>query len=241
MRDEQWWKILSAIKREKDLNGDNIIEKIKEKLKAEGGDEYKKWKGAGFDVNYLFQVVFLDRENGQTLLHLAARDARTEIVRALLKVKRIDVNIVVEEGWTPLHLAAKNGQVEIVSTLVERKANVNAIAKDGNTPLHDAAILGHIEVVKALLANGADSLLKDKHGRTPRDLLKNESGITPGDLLEDEYSIPIDLAANDIENLLKEAEEKQLKQQATTRSFIANCIIKHCCCSGTFRNRDGCS
>jgi predicted DNA-binding ribbon-helix-helix protein len=35
MKDEQWWKILSAIEKEKDLNRDNVIEKIKEELKAE--------------------------------------------------------------------------------------------------------------------------------------------------------------------------------------------------------------
>jgi len=35
------------------LNEDDVIEKVKEKLKAENGeDKYKEWEKAGFDVNH---------------------------------------------------------------------------------------------------------------------------------------------------------------------------------------------
>jgi|GEM_PF-5810426 len=71
MKDEQWWKILSAIEKEKDLNRDNVIEKIKEELKAEDKNWYKKWEKAGFGVNYLFEVesnVFIQCEDGSLIL-----------------------------------------------------------------------------------------------------------------------------------------------------------------------------
>lgn len=57
MNYEQWKRMLSAVDKEEGLSKDNVIERIKEKLKAENGeDEYKKWEEAGFDVNYLFEV-----------------------------------------------------------------------------------------------------------------------------------------------------------------------------------------
>ncbi|MDR0773684.1 MAG: hypothetical protein LBE46_05230 [Wolbachia pipientis] len=57
MNYKQWKRMLSAVDKEEGLSKDNVIEKIKEKLKAENGeDEYKKWEEAGFDVNYLFEV-----------------------------------------------------------------------------------------------------------------------------------------------------------------------------------------
>ncbi|WP_341822490.1 hypothetical protein [Wolbachia endosymbiont (group A) of Clivina fossor] len=52
---------------------------------------------------------------------------------------------------------------------------------------------------KILIANGADPLLKNKDGKTPRDLAERDF----------------------IKKLLKEAEEKQLKQQALNKSISA--------------------
>lgn len=45
---------------------------------------------------------------------------------------------------------------------------------DGMTPLHKAASESKIEVVEVLLKYGADKALKDKHGRTPKDLAKEQ-------------------------------------------------------------------
>ncbi|WP_406831117.1 ankyrin repeat domain-containing protein [Wolbachia endosymbiont (group A) of Bibio marci] len=89
-----------------------------------------------------------------TLLHLAAEEGCTEIVKVLLQAKGIDINAANEFGQTPLHLAAEEG---------------------------------HTEIVKILIENGADPLIKDEHGKTPRDLATND----------------------DMKGLLKEAEETQ--------------------------------
>ncbi|MDR3131578.1 MAG: ankyrin repeat domain-containing protein [Rickettsiales bacterium] len=279
MNYDQWEKILNAVNDDKDLNKDNVIEKVKEKLEAKDKDEYQKWGEAGFDVNYLFQV----EDETLTLLHLAACGNLGSVTSALLGIKGVNVNAVNECKETPLHRAADNGHKDVVEVLLKNKVNINAIDEDrcaplhraagnghkdvvevllrdkanvnaidedrctslhraasngyedvvevllrnkanvdavdenGWTPLHWAARCGYIEVAKALIENGADPLLKDKDGNIPRDLARD----------------------NDIKKPLKDAEKEQLG--ATTRSFVVNCIIKYCCCSGTFRNRDGCS
>lgn len=228
MKDEQWWKILSAIEKEKDLNRDNVIEKIKEELKAEDKNWYKKWEKAGFGVNYLFEVesnVFIQcedgslilfkdfededfednaftqpKDNGLTLLYLAVYNNLGNTINALLKAEGINVNAVHTSYLrTPLHCAVRNGRTKIVNTLIENEVNVNAEDENRFTPLHLAAYHGHIEVVKILIANSADPLLKNKDGKTPRDLAERDF----------------------IKKLLKEAEEKQLKQQALNKSISA--------------------
>ncbi|MDR2832025.1 MAG: ankyrin repeat domain-containing protein [Rickettsiales bacterium] len=82
MEYKQWKEILSAVSKETDLSRDNVIEKIKEKLKAENGeDEYKKWEEAGFDVNHLFE----GKDDKLTLLHLAASRGYAKIVNLLIE------------------------------------------------------------------------------------------------------------------------------------------------------------
>lgn len=153
MKYEQWKEILSAIDNEADLSKDNVIEKVKEKLKVIDSSAYEEWEKTDFDVNYLFQV-----ENIQcALLHFVAYDNLGNVAGALLKVEGI---------------------------------NVNTKGKDGGTPLHFAAQDGHKEIVDALLAKGADVNAKNNRGETPRDLA----------------------VVDDIERLLKAAEEKQLKK-----------------------------
>ncbi|WP_405197145.1 ankyrin repeat domain-containing protein [Wolbachia endosymbiont (group A) of Andrena hattorfiana] len=114
---------------------------------------------------------------------------------------KVDAKANVEEfkGYTPLHCAGEGGHTKIARILIANRANVNAKADHlektkGITPLHRAAVKGHTEAVKILIANGADPLLKNKDGKTPRDLAERDF----------------------IKKLLKEAEEKQLVHQAFT-------------------------
>lgn len=54
MEREKWIEILSAVNAETDLNKDNVIEKIGEKLQKEFPSVYEEWDGKNFDVNHLF-------------------------------------------------------------------------------------------------------------------------------------------------------------------------------------------
>ena len=60
----------------------------------------------------------------QTVLHVASKSARLEIVDLLVKYKA-DINANDMDGFTPLHLAAMYGNIQVVKKLVETNADVN--------------------------------------------------------------------------------------------------------------------
>ena len=60
----------------------------------------------------------------QTVLHVASKSARLEIVDLLVKYKA-DINASDMDGFTPLHLAAMYGNIQVVKKLVETNADVN--------------------------------------------------------------------------------------------------------------------
>lgn len=70
-------------------------------------------------------------------------------------------------GLTCLHVAAKTGSCKVIRMLIEDfNIDVNLVAaKSKFTPLHCAASTGQLEAVRMLLLQGADSKLKDGHGR----------------------------------------------------------------------------
>ncbi len=194
MKDEQWWKILSAIEKEKDLNRDNVIEKIKEELKAEDKNWYKKWEKAGFGVNYLFEVesnvfircedgsliLFKDfededfednaftqpKDNGLTLLYLAVYNNLGNTINALLEVEGININIVDKYGCTLLHVASLRGNIGVVNYLIEKGATVDVKDSFSRTPLHSATEGGCKKVVDFLIEKGADVNAVDTSGQT---------------------------------------------------------------------------
>ena len=47
-------QILSIVNRENDLNGNNIVEKIKEELKKRDLPAYQEWEKKDFNINYEF-------------------------------------------------------------------------------------------------------------------------------------------------------------------------------------------
>ncbi|QOD38382.1 ankyrin repeat domain-containing protein [Candidatus Wolbachia massiliensis] len=190
MKYEQWEEILWAINDETDLSKDNVIEKIKQKLELGNKDEYEKWREADLDVNHRFEEEDMGRF---TLLHLATRHEAASVVNALLGVEEIDVNAVVGRlEWTPLHEAAASICKETIDALLKsKKINVNAVDKDGRTHLHWAAYYNCKKIARSFIANGADPSSKDNEGQTPRDLA----------------------GYDDVKEFLKEAEEKQLREQ----------------------------
>ncbi|WP_353283628.1 ankyrin repeat domain-containing protein [Wolbachia endosymbiont (group A) of Pogonocherus hispidulus] len=158
----KWLEILSAINSDNDLNRDNIIEKIKEKLKAIDPTTYKEWKKFDFNVNYWINNC-VER---CTLLHIAAGNGYIKAVKTLLEIGA-KVNAVDLDRMTPLHLAAKGGYTEIVKTLTDADAKVNAVDLDRMTPLHLAAKGGYTEIVKTLTDADAKVNAVDLDRMTP--------------------------------------------------------------------------
>ncbi|XP_069692913.1 uncharacterized protein [Periplaneta americana] len=92
---------------------------------------------------------------GNTALHLAAKEGKLQAVTFLLKNKS-DFNLLNENRDTPLHVATRSGKLEVVQCLVESGASIISGDKDatGRTALHVAANQNNLDIVKYLYENG---------------------------------------------------------------------------------------
>jgi hypothetical protein len=101
-------EILASVNNENDLNKSNATKKIKSKLKEKV--VYREWEKNEFDINYLFTVQNCypeEKYNEVTLLYIATAIGATNLVRALLEVKGINVDCGAEgflDKFTPLQL-----------------------------------------------------------------------------------------------------------------------------------------
>ncbi|CAM9352620.1 unnamed protein product [Hapterophycus canaliculatus] len=120
-----------------------------------------KYVEMGGDVNA--------RDKSQwTPLHRCARKGHTDACKFLLQ-HGADVTLKTMELWTPLHCACVGGHPAVVKELVGATPPPALQSKTrlGQTPLYLAAYWGHLHSVRELLAAGADTSLKDAHGRAP--------------------------------------------------------------------------
>lgn len=75
-------------------------------------------------------------------------------------------------GYSALHFAGQNRLVEIARFLLEKGANPNLQDNHGNSPLWTAVFNSMDEkgVMQLLLKYGADAELRNKYGKSPKDL-----------------------------------------------------------------------
>ena len=110
--------------------------------------------------------------DNSSLLHLAAENGQTEIVRILLDAAH-RLNLVLDDlldchHRSALYLAAENGHSDIVAILLNRSAAmVNSADASGNTPLTAAALKGHVDAAFTLIEEGAIQTCPNKRGTTP--------------------------------------------------------------------------
>ena len=112
-------------------------------------------------------------EQGRTLLHFAAGDARPERVAELL-AQGADANARDDNGWTALHFAAQARSPECVALLLRAGADTSLQDSDGNTPLWRAVYWsgGEGAVIRQLREAGADPFTENKHGVSPISLAR---------------------------------------------------------------------
>ena len=140
----------------------------------------QKWGITYKDLGWLESLVRrTDRKvretlkNGESMLHVCARDDAEEMCATLID-SGYNVNAEDAFGQTPLFIALQKGHFGIVQILLNAGANPNYADKNFNTPLMAAinANLGiegnnNIELIKMLLKDGAKINQANKYLETP--------------------------------------------------------------------------
>jgi ankyrin repeat protein len=120
--------------------------------------------GANPNVRVISDVDF-PAVNGDTPLHIAARNGHLDAVKMLI-AHHADVNAANARGDTPLHMSVEHP--EIAKVLIAAGAKVNVADAIGRTPLHwaskDTSAAGSVPI---LLAAGANPMMRDRDGQIP--------------------------------------------------------------------------
>ncbi|XP_053202316.1 homeobox protein 5-like [Panonychus citri] len=122
--------------------------------------------------------LMVNKALGETVLHRAARQGYTHIVRHCLTTGTYDINARDNAGYTPLHECCSRGHLEIARALLENGADVDSSATGGVRPFHDAVESDHIETVRLLLSYGSDPTIATYTGTTPLKLARSSKMIT---------------------------------------------------------------
>jgi ankyrin repeat protein len=102
--------------------------------------------------------------DGVTPLHLAmAPDVVT-----VLRQRGANLNARTDNNEAPLHFAVRAERPDVVQRFLALEADVNVRNGEKETPLHLAAAIGDARAAALLLNHGADPLLRDIDGLTPR-------------------------------------------------------------------------
>ncbi len=129
------------------------------------------------------ELVNYQDENGETALHIAARESTPKIVKLLLlldadptiqnNAKKKPIEVATEKnkpyaaGGNPLHWAVYEKDIEAVKSILKSFIDINAKNIIGFTPLFYAVIANNESLVKLLLNSGAQVNVKDMIGATP--------------------------------------------------------------------------
>ena len=118
-------------------------------------------------------------EQGETALHIAARNGHAECARLLLagtSSHKASTEITENSfAWTPLHIACVDGHLNVVQLLVEAGADLDKKDASGWTGKEHAALRGHIDIARELVERTSQpSLLAATRSYSP----PNSSSIT---------------------------------------------------------------
>jgi ankyrin repeat protein len=107
----------------------------------------------GFSPERLNQ---LDGEAEMTILHAAAQEGSSDIVKTLID-SGVKPDLRLTTGETPLVLASSLGRTDTAKILLDRGAKVDSGAESRlGTPLIEAALGGHLDTVRLLVEHGAN-------------------------------------------------------------------------------------
>ena len=145
-------------------------------------------------VKYMMQDERVDvnkqgYNNKGSPFHISCHLGHLDIVKHMMQDERVDVNKQREGGWSPLHASIKHRYV--FKLLAEdARVNINVTSVIRKTPLHWACYkLGNdyaLRLVKFLISSGRhlDVKLRNREGKTPKDIAKSRGYESVVDLLE---------------------------------------------------------
>ena len=110
---------------------------------------------------------------GRSELHYAAAEGDAGSCEQLIAGGE-DVNRPDASEWTPLHFAAQSQSEEAVRVLLDAGAEVDVPNVDGNTALWVSLVnyRGNGRVPAVLIDHGADPMIENRAGVSPRGLAK---------------------------------------------------------------------
>lgn len=101
-------------------------------------------------VKYLIKKGASLRNETETLLHEACRSNNLNIIKYLIKNKKMDIDCLNNFDQTPLHIACASGHFKIVSYLLCKGADINNEDEDLMTPLKYAIMYEHQHIINML-------------------------------------------------------------------------------------------
>lgn len=106
--------------------------------------------------------------NQQTVLHVAAEEGRSDLVKILVNQTKIKINLLDNRQKTALMLAVENQAYDIVEELVSKDADPDLKDFAGNTALHLACKISSTGISKILISKGQANInIKNIDGQTP--------------------------------------------------------------------------
>ena len=144
-------------------------------------------------------------ENKDTLLHLAVKNGRSEVVRLLIDDYKLDPMVTDQEGNNALHLAARDGHSELARRLINHyHLDLESTNTKGHTALHLAACNKYGEVARVLIEQGAQLSKLNPEGETPLAILFEKLPESDIQALYDQHKDkinPQDLTLKSVNNL----------------------------------------
>jgi ankyrin repeat protein len=122
----------------------------------------------GFEPKY-----HIKNQDGDGLLHFAARCSSCLCIELLLDKYKFLANELNMRKETALHIAASNGHQKTVGLLLQHMANPDNPNLKKETTLHIAAKTNSITVMQLLMNSSCDVDAKDCHGQTPLHIVVN--------------------------------------------------------------------
>jgi cytohesin len=121
-------------------------------------------------IDQIFRLeprIGVSDKNGDTELHLAAKEGLVDVCRRLIRQMSGLMRMANLKQETPLHYAVQSAKFDVVKLFLSKAAFPDCQDLDGKTPLHYAVEAGSQAVVGLLLGVKASPCHRDKYGKTP--------------------------------------------------------------------------